>query len=90
MAEANASAVGALLTGIDLPASKDDIVRYAGEQDADAVELAALRSLEERDYASTMDVVEALRPVQPYLPEPEPGAPRAESGDPPGHEQYTR
>ncbi|HEX5469811.1 MAG TPA: DUF2795 domain-containing protein [Gaiellaceae bacterium] len=90
MAEANASAVGALLNGIDLPASRDEIVRYADEQGADSAELAALRGLQEREYESTMDVVEALSPVQPNLPEPEPRAPRAESGEPPGREQYTR
>jgi uncharacterized protein DUF2795 len=90
MAEANPSAVGALLNGIDLPASRDEIVRYADEQGASHAELAALRVLEEREYESTMDVVEALSPVQPNLPQPEPAAPRAESGDPPGREQYTR
>jgi hypothetical protein len=89
MGEANASAIGFLLAGMELPASKDELIKYADEQGAESTELAALRSLEEREYESAADVVEALRPVQPNLPEPEPSEPRAESGEPPGREHYT-
>ena len=90
MDEGTAAEIGTLLVGIKLPATKHEIVSYASEQGAQADEMAALRELEEREYESTMDVVEALSPVQPNLPEPEPRAPRAESGEPPGREQYTR
>jgi Protein of unknown function (DUF2795) len=89
MAEANASAIGFLLAGMELPASKEELIRYADEQGADGAELAALRSLDEREYESAIDVVETLRPVQPNLPAPEPSEPQPESGDPPGREHYT-
>jgi Protein of unknown function (DUF2795) len=89
MEDATAAAVGTLLAGMKLPATKEEILSYAGEQRAGADELAALRGLEEREYESAMDVVEALRPAQPYVPEPVPGEPREESGEPPGGEDYT-
>jgi Protein of unknown function (DUF2795) len=87
--EETAAGIGTLLGGMDLPATKQEIVSYASGQGAAADELAGLRGLEDREYESAMDVVEALRPAQPYLPEPVPGEPREESGDPPGGESYT-
>jgi Protein of unknown function (DUF2795) len=87
--EATAAGIGTLLAGMTLPARKQEILGYASEQGAEAEEMAALRGLEDREYASAMDVVEALRPAQPYLPEPEPDEPREESGEPPGRESYT-
>ena len=89
MDEATASALGTLLAGMELPATREEILSYAGQQGAGADELAALRGLEEREYESAMDVVEALQPAQPYLLEPVPDEPREESGDPPGGESYT-
>ena len=89
MDERTAAEIGTLLAGMELPATKYDIVSYASGQGAQAEEMAALRGLEEREYRSAMDVVEALRPAYPYVPEPEPDQPREESGRPPGGESYT-
>jgi len=89
MDEETAAGIGTLLAGMKLPAAKPEIVAHASEQGAEAQEMAALRGLEDREYESAMDVVEALRPTQPYLPEPVPGEPREESGEPPGGESYT-
>lgn len=74
-----------LLEGVPLPASRDLLVSYAYAQDP-----AAARSLEELPdglYDRLDAVGDALvRPPRP--PQPPPRPPRAESGRPPGGDDY--
>ena len=77
--------VQALLEGVDLPASKDDLVRYARRHDPAAA--ALLERLPDREYGRIDEVGEELAPVQPRRSEDAP-LPRAESGSPPGGENY--
>ena len=78
----------ALLEGMALPASRDELVRYAEEQGASAEDVARLRTLPEREYRSIDEVGEELEPVQVAEHESAP-LPRSESGDPPGGDRYT-
>jgi hypothetical protein len=89
MAEVNPALVESLIEGMPLPARRDEIVEYAQVEGAEENMLDALRALPDREYESADDIGEALRPVQPYPPDTEPGAPRPESGAPPGGESYT-
>ena len=75
-----------LLEGIALPATKDELIAYAHEQDASAAR--DLMSLPEREYRSIDDVGEALAPVQPQSSRSSP-TPHEESGEPPGGDAYT-
>jgi len=78
-----------LLEGIPLPASKQELLHYAGREDGDSGALALLETLQEREYASIDEVGEALLPVQPERPTEQPAQPRPESGQPPGGSAYT-
>jgi hypothetical protein len=78
-----------LLEGVPLPATKDQLQEYAVRQRAEPEFLAALRSLPEREYESLDEVGEELVRVQPPAPPGDPPSPRAESGGPPGGEDYT-
>jgi hypothetical protein len=74
-----------VLEGIPLPATRDELIRYARAQDAEAVRL--LEPLPEGEYNRLDEVGEAL--MQP-TPPPHPGQklPRPESGKPPGGSDY--
>jgi hypothetical protein len=48
------------LTGTDYPASRDDLVQYAREQDADTVVIAALLEIPDEEYDSPDAVVVEL------------------------------
>ena len=78
-----------LLEGVPLPASKRELLRYAGREDGDSGALELLETLEEREYASLDEVGEALYPVQPSSPREQPAQPKPESGLPPGGSAYT-
>jgi Protein of unknown function (DUF2795) len=81
-----AAEIQVALEGVKLPASRDELVRYAQTQEPSlAAELQAL--LPERTYEALDDVGEALAPVQPPPLTAEP-QPRSESGGPPGGEDY--
>jgi len=79
----------ALLEGIALPATSEQLVDYAREQDARPELARLLERPPEREYRSLDEVGEALEPVQPtWQPAPR-HEPREESGLPPGGEAYT-
>lgn len=81
-----AAEIQVALEGVKLPASRDELVRYAQTQEPSLVaELQAL--LPERRYAALDDVAEALAPVQPAQ-HTEEKLPKPESGEPPGGEDY--
>jgi hypothetical protein len=82
---AQVAEVQALLEGVDLPASKGDLIRYARLQDPEAARL--LERIPDRDYERLDDVGEALAPVQPH-PQQETPLPHAESDLPPGGDDY--
>lgn len=77
-----------LLEGVALPASKDELIRYAREQDGGGRALSLLEHLPEREYRRLDDVGEALAPVQPSSEEQEP-LPHEESDVTPGGAEYT-
>ena len=81
-----AAQVQALLEGVPLPATKDELLAYARREDEAAA--GKLRSLPEREYRSLDEVGEELVSVQPSAREPRAALPREESGDPPGGEAY--
>src|ERR671935_862255 len=76
-----------LLEGVPLPASKDELIRYAREQDGGRA-VSLLERLPDRKYRRLDDVGEALAPVQPSSEEREP-LPREESDVTPGGTDYT-
>ena len=75
-----------LLEGVSLPASKDELIRYAREQD-DGRAVSLLERLPDREYRRLDDVGEALAPVQPSS-EQRTELPREESDLPPGGDHY--
>ena len=77
-----------LLEGVALPASKDELIRYAREQDGGRRALSLLERLPAGEYRRLDDVGEALAPVQPSSEEREP-LPREESDVTPGGAEYT-
>jgi Protein of unknown function (DUF2795) len=78
----------ALLEGVPLPAGKQQLLDYARAEDGARL-APLLRRLPDREYRSLDDVAEALMPVQPERPQPDPHEPREESGKPPGGLAYT-
>jgi hypothetical protein len=81
--------VQTLLQGVPLPATKQELLAYARREGAGERELRALGDLPDREYRSLNDVREQLAPVQPQGRAVQ-KAPRAESGEPPGGDDYTR
>jgi hypothetical protein len=81
-----AEEIQVLLEGIALPATRAELAAYAGREDSQAV--TELERLPDRSYASINEVGEELVPTQPRPPAVEP-APRPESGQPPGGDEYT-
>ncbi|MFL5953381.1 MAG: DUF2795 domain-containing protein [Gaiellaceae bacterium] len=76
-----------VLEGVKLPATRDQLVRYAALHDAEAS--AELARIPDREYDSIDEVGEALYPTEPLHREEE-RLPRPESGEPPGREDYVR
>jgi hypothetical protein len=63
---AKSAEIQVVLEGVDLPASKGALIRYAaGQDDADAA-LTLLERLPEREFRTLDEVSEALAPVQPH------------------------
>lgn len=52
------------LSGIDFPASKDDLVRHARSHDAEDDVLEVLRQMPQRDYGSMADVMKGVGKVE--------------------------
>jgi hypothetical protein len=80
-----AAEIQVLLEGIALPATRDQLVSYAGMQDAEAA--VELERIADREYRSIDEVGEELAHTQPDLPAVEP-PPHPESGAPPGKADY--
>jgi hypothetical protein len=86
--DVNVAELQALLEGVELPASADDLRAYALREGASVDAVRLLEELTQPEYESLDDVAEELRPVQPGAPAPLPPEPQAESGAPPGEEEY--
>jgi uncharacterized protein DUF2795 len=82
-----AAEIQVVLEGIALPATRDELVRYAAQQDAAAA--AAIEGLPDRTYERLDEVGEELAPTEPVRT-PSVSRPRAESGEPPGGEEYLK
>lgn len=87
MTQQRAAEIQGLLEGIALPASKNEVVSYAREQDATAAR--ELSELPDKQYRSIDEVGEALSPVQPVKAESAGPLPHEESDLPPGGDSYT-
>jgi hypothetical protein len=81
-----AAEIQVVLEGVDLPASRQQLVAYARSQDERAAGL--LQRLPDREYRSLDEVGEALSPVQPSPLQSSPQPPREESDQPPGGDAY--
>lgn len=81
-----AAEIQVVLEGVPLPAEKQELLAYARAQDQAAAQ--RLASIPDREYSSLDEVGEALAPVQPTRPRPDPPRPRDESGQPPGGDAY--
>jgi hypothetical protein len=81
-----ANEIEVLLEGVPLPASRDMLVAYAATQDGDVAEVLR-RQLPERDYDRLDLVGEQLRGAV-TAPDAPPALPIAESGKPPGGDEY--
>jgi len=77
-----------LLEGVALPASKQELIRYAREQDDGDGVARLLERLPDREYRSLDEVGETLAPVQPRSENPDAALPREESDLPPGGDDY--
>lgn len=86
MSPREAAEIQVVLEGVPLPAKKQELLAYARSQDRAAAQ--RLAELPDREYRSLDEVGEALAPVQPSAPAPDPARPRAESGEPPGGDAY--
>ena len=82
-----AAEIQVVLEGIALPASRDELVRYAAQYDTAAA--AELERLPEREYERLDEVGEELAPTKPVRASPV-LLPREESGEPPGGEDYVK
>lgn len=85
---AEVATLQALLEGVDLPASKDELIRYAERHDREGV-ARLLERLPDREYDRIDDVAETLAPVQPR-PKDRERSPREESDRPPGGDDYVK
>jgi hypothetical protein len=84
----NAALVETLLTGVALPASRDELVAYARQEGADRDVVEALDSLRAHEYRTLNAVGDELRSVQPAPLDTGVPTPRGESGEPPGGRNY--
>jgi uncharacterized protein DUF2795 len=80
-----AAEIQALLEGIDLPATRDELVRYASLQDSEAA--VDLERIDDREYSRIDEVGEELVRVQPRPPA-DVALPAPESGEVPGGDSY--
>jgi hypothetical protein len=80
-----AAEIQAMLEGIRLPATRDELIAYAMRWDPSTI--GELSTLPDRSYKRIDEVGEELVRVQPRSPA-EPSLPRPESGKPPGGESY--
>jgi hypothetical protein len=79
--------IQAVLEGIDLPATREELVRYAAHEDRDAA--AALERIDDCSYDRIDAVGEQLAPTAVRSSDSS-SLPKAESGAPPGGDDYLR
>lgn len=77
-----------VLSGVDLPAGKRDLLDYAVREHAGPGRLYAIRLLPEREYPSLDAVANELLHVQPPRSDRDAREPHEESGAPPGGDAY--
>jgi len=82
-----AAEIQVVLEGVKLPATRDELMRYAGLQDAEAA--VDLERIPDRKYESLDEVGEELAPTQPARHSKD-RLPKAESGKQPGGDDYLR
>lgn len=82
-----AAEIQALLEGIPLPAEKRELMSYMRDQDASFV--PDLDGLPDEEFR-TIDEVGRLLTLVPTAPQPDTNLPRAESGNPPGGDDYLK
>jgi hypothetical protein len=80
-----AAEIQVVLEGVKLPATRDELVRYAESQDPQVAR--ELVRISDREYERVDDVAEELAPTQP-LRAPGQKPPRPESGQVPGGDDY--
>jgi hypothetical protein len=80
-----AAEIQVVLEGIELPATREQLVHYAALQDAEAA--VELERIPDREYRTIDEVGEELAPTQPQDGGEQP-VPRPESGAPPGKADY--
>jgi Protein of unknown function (DUF2795) len=85
---AQVATLQALLEGVDLPASRDELIRYARLHDSEGL-ATLLERLPEREYDRIDEVAETLAPVQPQRTRQTP-LPHEESDLPPGGDDYVK
>ena len=78
-----------LLKDLTFPARRSEIVEHVAEREQHDSVRQTLTALPDRAYASATEVGHALDPVQPPTLHEPPRAPKAESGAPPGHGDYS-
>ena len=85
--DAQTAELQVLLEGVSLPASKDELIRYAREQQDAEGAVRLLERLPEREFRTLDEVGEMLAPVQAYSSDEAP-LPHEESDLPPGGDDY--
>jgi hypothetical protein len=90
MEPSDAAELQVLLEGVDLPAQKAELVRYAAEQRATPSQIGLLAGLPDEEFDTIDAIGEQLAPVQPESKDEVPHEPKEESGDPPGGDAYTQ
>jgi uncharacterized protein DUF2795 len=84
----NRAQIEALLVGVTLPATKDELVAYARAQPGGDRAAPLLAQIPDRRYASLQEVGEEIAGAQPVRDSPRVEPPTPESGDPPGGPAY--
>ena len=85
----NRAQIEALLVGVTLPATKQQLVDYARAQPGGSVAAQRLQQIPDREYELIQEAGEELEPVQPDRTTPRIEPPKPESGLPPGGDAYT-
>jgi hypothetical protein len=86
----NRATIEALLVGVPLPATKDELLAYARRQHGGERAVALLEGIPEREYRALQDVGEELEPrqVEERKQPPQTELPEVESDLPPGGAAY--
>jgi hypothetical protein len=84
-----AAELQALLEGVPLPASREELLDYAARQNGGETFRSELEWLPDRAFRSLDEVGAALASVQPAWRDEQRDEPKPESGLPPGGAAYT-